>query len=465
MKKIIIILSIIFSISEKSVSQCGFVLMHDTSSEYFSQLTYVEETTWGFRTYMRKYFNPQEVDDPRNGIYVQERDECMNLVDEQMFLRVIDIPNRVFHPRDWLQMFTAWDTNYLWVSSGSIPLYLDKRTKSIEIYPRYDNWLDMTTPSLIEFEKGRFGYSFGSGGGFQVMDSLFKNKMVKRSCVSALNQLDSGRLFFAYLPDTIPLFTADSSIFLMDVNGNVNWEFRFGKTIPGIYDWHFSKLHYYLIGTEDIDGNRVAYNPVIYKLDKEGKLILKKFVNTNQFRASIGTRVMVARDCLYMTGWQTISRRPSEVKQNFIAKLDLDLNLIWKIDLDQVCGPRTAVCTSIKQTKDGGALFTYLRVPGADTCNPLFVKVDPNGVINSVVNHSRSEEYIVQPNPVSDEALITGSDLPIDATVELVDLMGNRFTVTADNSRIDMSHLPKGIYFLRIRIKDQADRMIKLVKI
>ncbi len=465
MKKIIIILSIIFSISEKSVSQCGFVLMHDTSSEYFSQLAYVEETTWGFRTYMRKYFNPQEVDDPRNGIYVQERDECMNLEDEQMFLRVIDIPNRVFHPRDWLQMFTAWDTNYLWVSSGSIPLYLNRRTKSIEIYPRYENWLDMTTPSLIEFEKGRFGYSFVTGGGFQVMDSLFKNKMVKRACVSAINQLDSGRLFFAYLPDSIPLFTADSSIFLMDVNGNVKWEFRFGKTIPGIYDWHFSNLHYYLVGTEDIDGNRVAYNPVIYKLDKEGKLILKKFVNTNQFRASIGTRVLLARDCLYMTGWQTISRRPSEVKQNFIAKLDLDLNLIWKIDLDQVCGPRTAVCTSIKQTKDGGALFTYLRVPGADTCNPLFVKVDPNGVINAIDDQPRSAAYRALPNPVMDELQIAGLDLPLLEIVELFDIMGNQYSVSRLGDRLDLSMVPAGIYLIKIKERGKAAEVLKIVKI
>ena len=237
MKKILIIFVFIIICFNQLAAQCGFVLMHDTSSTYFSQLAYTEEIESGFRTYMRKYFNPQVLDDPRNGIYLQERDECMNLVREEMFLRIIDMPERVFHPKDWLYIFPSRDTNYLWITSGSICIKFNRYKKSYITYPKFDSWIDVNNVNITELEESRFGYSIDEG--VYTLDSSFKVQKSFRTCRSPLNNYDSGRHFFAFLPLLKPLFSVDSSIYLMDIDGNVKWEFTYDNGIPYFLDWHY----------------------------------------------------------------------------------------------------------------------------------------------------------------------------------------------------------------------------------
>ncbi|MCC6816178.1 MAG: T9SS type A sorting domain-containing protein [Saprospiraceae bacterium] len=460
--KVLSILIAFVSIVDNISTQCSFVVMADSNSELFSQLLYTEETLSGFKTYMRKYFYNSDLDDPRNGIYLQERDECMNLLNEEIFLRVIDLQEGVFHPMDYLFIIPALNKEYLWITSGSTCLYFNINNNTY-IINRFEYSFDLSSFNLIEALDNQIVIT--SGGIVTVMDSLFHVRNKYRSVVFPTMNLDSSKFFFGFKPYSLPLFANDSLLLLLDISGNTKWSFEYSKNIPYLHDWDYSSVNYYIIGSEDPDGNKVAYNPVIYKFDKDGQLISKKFIETNIFKASIGTRCLFADECLYVSGWQTVSRRPRELKQTFIAKLDLDLNVIWKRDLDFGCGPIKNTCKSIMKTKDGGALFTFQRDNYGDTCNPSLIKVDPNGNITSLMDSDNSNLLTVYPNPTKGIVILKGLDQPKLKDLELVDAFGNNYPIRLIDNKFDITMVPSGIYFLKIQLRNQYILTKKLIKL
>ena len=437
--------------------------MYDSSSDYIPQLVYTEEVTTGFRTYVRKYFSNLSIDDPKHGVYVQERDECMNILSESKFLSVADLPIGIYHPNDYLYFYPSLNKDYFWINFDTVSINFNIKNRTYTIYKPKINLL-LGNTNFIELKDNIYCLGYDKGG-VTILDSQFQVISKFRALYSPIKRLDSGRLFFHFQPYQLPLFAEDSSIILSDIDGKIHWTYKYpNDKKPFFYDWDFSESGYYLVGSADPDGNNVAYNPVVYKLDKQGNFINKKYIETNKFKAAFADCCLSTEEYLYLAGVQTISRKPKEIWQSFIVKMDADLNLKWKRDIDLDCGPIKSYCRSIKSTKDGGALFTYSGNIYGDTCNPLFIKVDPDGNITSVKNTESSEKIYVFPNPTEGSIRIQGVDPAMIRQVELTDAMGSIHPASRREDQIDIGVVPAGIYFLRVRLEGHPAITRKIVK-
>lgn len=109
---------------------------------------------------------------------------------------------------------------------------------------------------------------------------------------------------------------------------------------------------------------------------------------------------------------------------------------------------------------DGGSskVATYTIVKGTSTTNATPVTTSScfsNVTIqwvpsNTAVNNIElSNQYSVYPNPTRSTVYVNGFDID---EIELVSINGKSMLVT-DNQRIDLSTLPKGIYFAKITTK------------
>ena len=88
----------------------------------------------------------------------------------------------------------------------------------------------------------------------------------------------------------------------------------------------------------------------------------------------------------------------------------------------------------------------------------------PSSYSYGISDNTLSNDYLVYPNPVSDELFISG--LSGNETFSLSDLLGREISVTnydVDSNMINLSHIPNGIYLLSIEKKGQV-RTFKVVK-
>jgi len=103
---------------------------------------------------------------------------------------------------------------------------------------------------------------------------------------------------------------------------------------------------------------------------------------------------------------------------------------------------------------------------GTPMMRPIFGEVEKSEPICCAV----SEKTVVSPNPASDWVEITNSELRI-TNVEIYDMMGRNvgatFTVaqnTGPKVTLNISHLSKGIYFIRVHKENNTFETLKLIK-
>lgn len=462
MKQLFLFVTIIVCRVVVVSSQCNAVLMQDTSFEYIEQLSLTQETDQGYRTYMRRYYFTSSIDDARNGIYVQERDACFKLINEKMYLRNINFQGSI-HPKNYLFLYPARNPEFFWIASGSACIKYNTVTSEYSTF-KYDQAIDELNMNFIELESNRFCI-MSRGSYLFFLDSAFHIQSKFRSLVMPINDFDSMNLFFKFEPLTLPLFANDSATSLSYLDGSTKWVFDFPDRTPYLEDWYSMNNCYYLVGSEDPDGNNVAYNPVIYKLNRQGVLEMRIFLQTNLFKAASATRCVVNNNYLYVAGYQTISRRPKELQQVFFAKLDSNLNLIWKKDLDLGCGPINSEFRNIIKSKDGGIIVPFVENRYGDTCEPILIKLDPDGRITSTIdklNHLNSMELF--PNPVQDILYLNSPDEFAVKSIRIYDITGKNYNVELQDKEINLSNLPAGMFILSIELSDHRKITKRIIK-
>ncbi len=91
-----------------------------------------------------------------------------------------------------------------------------------------------------------------------------------------------------------------------------------------------------------------------------------------------------------------------------------------------------------------------------------FVVFENRGVISSAKQELLDKKIEVYPNPSSGQFVINNIELP--SAVTLIDMNGYVHPIRSDNNRLDISNLNAGLYFLRIKSKDNEIHNIKIVK-
>ena len=78
----------------------------------------------------------------------------------------------------------------------------------------------------------------------------------------------------------------------------------------------------------------------------------------------------------------------------------------------------------------------------------------------------KTEKIIITPNPTSDYIRISNISLSRDSRVSILDISGRVIKTNIENERIDVTHLPKGMYFLTIESEEGeilgSEKFVKL---
>ena len=78
----------------------------------------------------------------------------------------------------------------------------------------------------------------------------------------------------------------------------------------------------------------------------------------------------------------------------------------------------------------------------------------------------KTEKIIITPNPTSDYIRISNISLSRDSRVSILDISGRVVKTNIENERIDVTHLPKGMYFLTIESEEGeilgSEKFVKL---
>ena len=464
--KTILIIILLFAITWIDLAaQCEPIMMNGSGAEFTEQVCYVEETDFGFSVYIRRHYFMSNLDDPRNGVYIQERDTCLQLIKESLFLRTIDIQNRLFQPKDRIFIFKSKTPGYLWILSGGSAIKYNTTNKTYSIF-NVETPFQWEDQNFIELDNGNF-VAMGQWSGLYLLDSNFQNIAIYRSFWYPFNKIENQSLFYHLEPTPVPLFETDSAIVYSDFNGTLQWKYTYPiEKMPFFYHGDFSDAYHFLVGGADPDGNNVAYNPIIYKFDKSGQLISSVFLQTNVFRAASARHCLYANSHLYVLGSQTISRRPKEVWQSFVAKLDTNLNLIWKKDLELDCGPLSIQFRRPLPTRDGGILINIASVnPNDDSCQPVLIKLNGDGRIATSEENIKKLELSIFPNPVKD-VISLGQEIAIEIkSINLTDLNGIHSGIKLLGSDCDLSDLNPGVYLLRVELKSGKVLYQKIIKI
>ncbi len=457
---------LLFAIGQIDLTaQCKPIMMDGSGAEYTEQVCYVEETDFGFSIYIRRHYFLSNLEDPRNGIYIQERDTCLQLKKESLFLRTIDINNRLFQPKDRIFIFKSKWPGYLWILSGGSAVKLNSTTKEYSIFDVQTPWQSVDQ-NFIELDNGNFAVQ-GLYTGLYILDSNFQNIAIYRSFLIPFNKIENQSLYYRFEPIQLPLFTIDSSILYSDFNGTIHWEYKYPtQKMPFFYHGDFSDFNHFLVGAADPDGNEVAHNPVIYKFDKSGQLISNIFLESNRFKAAQAEHCIYAHNHLYILGTQTISRTPKEIYQSFVAKLDTNLNLIWKKDLELDCGPIYCNFRRPLPTKDGGILINIAtNIQGGDSCQPVLIKLNGDGRIATFSENIENNELSIFPNPVKDFIYLSSEMASEIKSIRLLDLNGIEFEIKLIGSGLDMSNIMAGIYVIRVELNNGKALYKKIIKI
>lgn len=80
-------------------------------------------------------------------------------------------------------------------------------------------------------------------------------------------------------------------------------------------------------------------------------------------------------------------------------------------------------------------------------------------------NYTFDDNFYVYPNPTHGKLVITNAGVQlISNQIEIINSFGQRLLIQKNSSSIDISNLPNGIYFVRIRFNDSSTITKKIVK-
>ncbi len=155
-----------------------------------------------------------------------------------------------------------------------------------------------------------------------------------------------------------------------------------------------------------------------------------------------------------------------------VAKMDSDLNVIWKRYCETPEGMMNVnpygTFLSIRLENDEGNVsamaFAGISSDGSHS-GVFYIVLNHDGTVS--VNESGIEvrPYCFYPNPVKSQLQMQFSPDVQPKQVEIYDLQGRLVHVQRSNFKsIDMSHLPAGTYMLRVALEDGKTYSDKVVK-
>jgi len=278
----------------------------------------------------------------------------------------------------------------------------------------------------------------------------------------------------------------DAIMVKFDPNGNVVWKKNFGGSSDDYFysvttlsdgfvagglsfpnsfgngDWEMDTCH----GWEDA---------IIVKFDEEGNVNWKKsfggagwdcFYDVTTVPDGI---IAVGGSDIFNSGdWKEITGKGSN--DATIVKFDNAGNLLWKMNFG---GKDVENYNSVTIVADGIIAVGYANFDSFDTGDWSTIK--GNGwedaiIVKYAANYAGIENYEqgqakikVFPNPTTGELTINNEQLTINS-VEVFDIYGRKIYHLSNlksqiSNQIDISHLPTGIYFLKI-----DNQVIKTVK-
>ncbi len=110
--------------------------------------------------------------------------------------------------------------------------------------------------------------------------------------------------------------------------------------------------------------------------------------------------------------------------------------------------------TAINSAWDVNKLEAFAIIQNADTKEVL--QVEKANTITSPVSETYSEGLTIFPNPTSDKINISTTDNLLEGIITIIDIQGKQVATYPYSERIDIAHLPKGNYLLRIAHKNKT---------
>jgi hypothetical protein len=115
--------------------------------------------------------------------------------------------------------------------------------------------------------------------------------------------------------------------------------------------------------------------------------------------------------------------------------------------------------TSIPQTPAvPGGQYTVTGTDGAGCSNTYFLNISVDPCVG--IDASSTARFEVYPNPTSGEIMIGNS---ASVTVELADLTGKILLRETNTGKLNISHLPAGVYYLKIT-SASGNEVVKIIK-
>lgn len=112
--------------------------------------------------------------------------------------------------------------------------------------------------------------------------------------------------------------------------------------------------------------------------------------------------------------------------------------------------------TSLAKSKGGGVMIWELSLD-ASGVNSLLkqVRAVAGTAVTETIENSTKDIFTVFPNPTNGLIKIEGVDLT-NATIELINSLGEKILLPSSNDQIDLMDFPKGIYYLKIEKEEKT---------
>ena len=235
-------------------------------------------------------------------------------------------------------------------------------------------------------------------GKYFYWDKLFGNKDESTHISDILSLQDGG---FILLFDIINITDERlfSKIIKFDSNAKVVWQRSFFSKIFNTYLQKIYKTDngFVIIGDErDITKQHTPYQPVIIKLDKDGKIVSKK--HTNYTFTEDNTFIKTNN------GYAFISRNTARLN-----KLDKNGKLLFEKDLNDL---NTTSISVLRPTNDGGFIVAGFDLNCKQKKCSIVMKLDKNG--NKVWKKRIGGKYWDKENDIietKEDFVIAGSNL------------------------------------------------------
>lgn len=238
-----------------------------------------------------------------------------------------------------------------------------------------------------------------------------------------------------------------------DANGNFKWD----RQIPGTAGTGFIKQladsTYILVGAKFVAG--LSYQAFMAKLSKAGVVVWEKTFGAAGDQQFYAVPIILSDGSIVCSGISTIGANP----WGLLIKTDSLGNQQW-LRTYYANPSNDNYVYDVKRTNDSGFIMTG---SGNITSQDAWVvKVDSNGCeivnCNVGVEEFQISNSILQiyPNPAANEINISieGEDLN-DYEISILNVLGEKEKIENDKSKISISQLAKGVYFITATNRDK----------